>query len=243
MALTFYWSCESATFGSQDYSAGDSTPTANGASISGTQAFVGSNSVYSDDFGSYYAFDDGSIFDISEGSFGIATYITAQNDSEILMIVDASETNNHVRLKATGGDGSLAWELEIEQNLESSASVTTDYNTGDYDTWYYAVCRVHESNQDIRIEIYSAAGTLLGSAENLSTASGAFPAAADLDQIRIGSVGAGNSDMYLDNVIFDDDYSGPIEDYHDIDDYVDYEASGGGSAPVAGSLGLMGVGI
>ena len=70
MALTFFWRCESTTFsGTDDYSAGDDTPTSTGApAISSTQAFVGTNSIFVDAVGENYNFASTSIWTDAPGS-------------------------------------------------------------------------------------------------------------------------------------------------------------------------------
>ena len=225
MALTFFWRAEGTTFsGTDDYSAGDSTPTANGATISSTQAFVGANSIFVNTNGQNYEFDSASIYIDAAGSAAFSFYVptgqwTAGNTA--LMFDDASVAANRVRVDLSGITGAGG----VTLNVSSSAVGQTNIATGDLalaeGNWYSVVIRWHVVNLDARVEVYNAAGALIGSAENLSLTSGLLTSAL-IDIMAIGDVGGGGGDMYIDNILVANDYSEALEDNLDITSYTDY---------------------
>lgn len=219
MALTFFWRCEGTTFsGTDDYSAGDDTPTANGGIVlSSTQARVGTNSIFAEEFTKYYAFDSASIFDSTEGSCGFSIYFNTVNSGSILMqFTDASEGDNRIRITVSGTDINL----EIGKVFETSVNVATSGVSLTTGVWYGIVARWGSTAEDAAIEVYNASNTLIDSTENTSVGSAVWNT--DIDTIHIGDEGAASPDAYIDNVFVADTYAEPIESNFTITSYTNY---------------------
>ena len=222
MALTFFWRCESATFsGTDDHSAGDSTPTATGTPDYTTPSFVGTNSLYS--IGTeYVTFDSASIYLEAAGSAAFSFYIADWNtDVELLGFHDASVANNHIKVSVSGtgvADGEIG--LYIRKSGSVNTSIVTTSANLSTSTWYSCVIRWSDTADDVKIEVYNAAGTLLDSAENLSVGD-AFSGL--IDEFRVGNVSAsGSFNVNIDNVMVANDYNEPLEDNLDITSYTLY---------------------
>lgn len=222
MSLTFFWRCESTTFsGTDDYSAGDNTPTANGGVVlSNTQARVGTNSIYAEEFTKYFAFDLASIFDITEFAFGFSVYFESVNSGAILaQFTDASEGDNRIRVSVSGDEINV----EVSKQFETAVNITTtgvNLTTGG---WYGIIVRGSSTNQDIRLEVYNASDTLIEAVENTSTGSAAWPSGL-VDTLHLGDEGAASPAAYLDNIFLADAYDEPIEDNFTISAYGNYVA-------------------
>jgi len=219
--ITFFWTCESTTLGGGDYSAGDTTATANGApEISSTYARAGTNSVRINNIGENYQFDVASDIYAEEGSFACSIYLATWDQSLVIRIDDADVGGNYVYITLVDPD-----EIKLELSTDgagSNAITTTDANltTGN---WYGIVARWNKSAGDMRLEIYDANGDLQGTpVEDLGINSNYFPVMADIDRLRVGDAGAGWPDLYIDNVLVSNSYDEPLEDNLAITSFSEY---------------------
>lgn len=236
MALTFFWRYENSLTldGTHDYSAGDTTALANSsAAFDSGIAFVGT---YAGDYptnNDYHYFDSASIIDVTTGydfSFGFAFYIEAWTAGGTLFhLVDSGTASNQAKLVMAGTSGSGNLQLLVERAGSASDSITLTGNNIALDTWYFAIARVDHNNTTLRIELYSAAGSLLDSVEDLAVTAGAFPLV--IDTMRTGLIVAAGANAHMDNLFVADAYAEPIEDNHDITSYTEY-----GGAPADTSL-------
>jgi len=215
--ITFFWTCESTTFDADDYSVGDDTPTVTAsASISSTQARAGTNSVKVPLVGSYYWFTEADdIGVVAEGSIGFSVYGTADlADLQGIWcgLFDGDTPNTRIRVSMPTADGNVAF--DIGENGEGNTQVITTGAPVSAGAWFGIVFRWHESNQDMRLEVYNAAGTLVDSAENLSVGATSWPTDTPIDRLFVGDIGgADNADFYVDNVFASSNYNEPLQDF------------------------------
>lgn len=223
MALTFFWRAENSTTldGTHDYSAGDTTATANNAiEFSSAQAAVGTYSILANQGVEYYWFDSASIFSVSQGSAGFWFRITSFTAGATLMdFYDASEVGSSIYVETTGTDELRMRISRVGQGVTDIATTTANIAV---DTWYFCVIRWHESNQDGRIEVYNSSMALLDSNENLSVTSTHFPLNANVDRFLLGDINNNNPNAYIDNIFVADTYSEPLEDNATITSYTQY---------------------
>ena len=227
MALTFLWTCQSTTFdGTDDYSAGDSTPTAVSSPVlSAAKSHPpGGRSIKSDPDG-YYEFDSASIYIETDGACAFNFNIPDWNTAEVLKFVNSAAANDHliVSLSGTGvADGG------ISVNLRQAGIAQITVATGDIglsiDTLYSIILRYSSTNEDLRVEVYDDNEVLIGSAENLATGSGPWPGT--INRMLVGdTAGSDSFTSYVGHIMVANSYSEPLEDNLRIPTYADYEVA------------------
>jgi hypothetical protein len=243
MALKFFWRCESNPLdGTNDYTAGDGTPSLNNASIGSTQFKVGSNSLMLTGASSHAIFDISSqdLCAGAEGAYGFWARVgTWQAGAHLLSVYNGGAPNDHITVSLSGTD-----ELEFRYRTaagDNTACTTNDVNvaTG---TWYFVVCRWHFANSDMRIEVYDSAGALIGTPDNydnLAAFGGPGPATAYTD-LQVGAqTGANIATSYMDSVMIADTYAEPLEDYLAYTSYTQVGGGGSSAAPLAAAYYAM----
>lgn len=230
-APTWFWRCEGTTFdGTHDHANGsaDSTATINGsASLSSTAARVGTNGCLSSPGSSdQFRFDTSTdMVDRLVGSLAFSLRLdTAPTGARGIVLVAGTDGNFVVQIV---GD-----EVRVYNNLEGTGEdnlITADANLAE-DVWYGVVFRWDQPNDLRRIEIYDAAGSLVGTPAEEATA---WTAAANLvnsDGLRIGNTTGDDGNIHIDNFFIADSYAEPLEDFLDIASFTDYGGGGGSSA-------------
>lgn len=188
--ILFFWTCESATLGDDDYSAGDTTGTLNSAAeINATAAKVGTNGLYVPTGSDYYSFDilSNDIFASAQGRIGFwwKYYITTWEDNAMLFTVNGTEdlailTKNGDELRVTWG--ASAW-------TSTSASLVVD-------TWYFVEVVYNTDTDSMRV--------LIDGSEIISSTATAFAPLNTPVALRIGSFNGGYQ-YYIDNFMISSD--------------------------------------
>jgi len=226
--LTFFWTCESETFDAvDDYSAGDSTPTAfSNATVNSDVVFVGSNSIDTVDDTSYYHLDvtNGDIIDNAEGCMAAAFYIEENwiDAGGVLRAYDVSASGNRYQLTLEGDSGSGGLRFTTGNTGWGSVNVVTGPLGLLEGNWYIGVARWDVSNTTIKVEIYDSSGVLLGENEDAAVPSNYFPPANDIDRFVIGNEGGGGVVMHLDSVMASSNYDEPLQAYAGITSYLNF---------------------
>jgi hypothetical protein len=239
MALRFFWRCESTTLdGTDDYSASDTTATANGAvSLDAGASRVGTNGILVGGGGQHYRFDNTTIGNdlTTEGSMAFSYRVTANPAglADFGVILRGAGSNDYFKTRIvnsyTGDAGTVRFVTrssdtggaEVSLNPSSGANALADA------TWYGVVVRWDQVNSLRRLEVYDSAGALIEAVENTS----AFVAPISFTSstgIRIGEDSGFAVTAHIDNVFIADAYDEPLEDYLDITSYTEYGGGGGG---------------
>lgn len=229
MTAKFFWRAEGSTLdGVHDFSAGDTTATANGAvAISAAQAFRGTNSVFSQTAGDYYSFAIAppDLWDDAAWSIGFAFRFEAwAADALFFRLTDVSATNNQVHVVTIGSSGSGNIRLRIGQTGGAETDITLTGNQIALSTWYGCVCRGQRANQLGRIELYNASQALIDSAENLAVPLGHFPLNSQIDELRIGLQTLA-PDVHIDQVVIGSSYADPAETWLGYSSYTQISGS------------------
>lgn len=135
--IVFSWTAESTTFGEDDYSAGDSTPTATGSGlgINSTAAIVGSNGIYIPTSGSrYYSFSVSSN-DIAPAAGRIGFWYTNTNTTTMTPIYWMLTTADRADLRIIDDELSFSWR---DGNV-SRTGCTTTTNAFPYGTHFIEI--------------------------------------------------------------------------------------------------------
>lgn len=210
-AGTFFWTCDALTFGANDVSAGDTTPTANNSmAISATSPLVGGNSCLTGgtNASSYFIFDSASIAAIGEGAFAawarwetlpsataigkpLGAYNSGGNDNAAL----TTDSTNHARL-ALRGSGSAST-LSIASSAFSAA------------TTYFIVSAYDIAGDRRFVSIYNSSCTLIETISDSSTDLASF-GPTSLNQIRVGNSSSATGVLRVDNIVWASDYDDPV---------------------------------
>lgn len=237
MALDkFYWRCEGTTLdGTHDFTAGDSTAVLNStAAINADGALVGTNGLDCPSSNDYAQFvvSAGDIIGSSEGSLAFKFRIVAHAPAQTLFrAYNSASINSHIKVASIGTDDATGREIEFRIRRTGGANVAISTTAADLalNTEYAALARWHETNGDMRLEIYNADGSLRTSVENLASG---FQSPTSIDTLLFGvSEGVGSPDYHLDNLMISSTYGEPLEDNLDIDSYTNYGGGGGGVTP------------
>lgn len=230
MALKFFWRCEGTTLdGTHDYSAGDTTATlTSGAAINTDAARIGTNGLDCPTIGDYasFAISSGDLISQSVGALAFSFRLVAFLPSNSLFQAKNSANSSQITVQMIGTDDATGRELQFRIRLHGGIdkSVGTTAANLALNTWYAVVCRWDEPANDMRIEVYDAAGSLITAVEDLATN---FDQPTGLDSLRIGeTLNFGSSDFHIDNVFIADTYAEPLENFLDITSYTEYGASG-----------------
>jgi len=211
--LTFKWGCESTSFTSDDYSAGDNTPTAGGATLSSAWAKVGTSSVLVDGVGRDFEFDYANIIAISEGSMACWYRHISGGTEGIILNAHGVVSSNRIQL-ATSPSGAFQFNIRGSTNNYVTASgVTIQPNTT-----YGLVARWNASTMMRRLEVYDENLNLLTSAEITNE----FPTLDPLTLFHVGDVGGyGGGPYYIDQPMVSSKYETPLQLYLNAPSYND----------------------
>ena len=228
MALMFYWRCEGTTLdGTHDYSAGDTTASANNSvSISATAAKLGSNGLLADAVNEWYSFSSASIVTIDQGSVGFwlqwKTGVPAVGDVTGLRIRELAN-NNAIQIKYTTSN---EVQLDIAKDGVGSITLNTTAANCAVDNWYFITISWHLSADKRRIRVYNSSGTLINAAEDTSTDLATNTPSA-LDTIQIGNPDSSHANqIWIDNIFVGSEYA-DADDFltnRDITSYTSYSA-------------------
>lgn len=236
-AATFFWRAEGTTLDStHDFSAGDTTATANGGvSITGTAAKVGSNGILTTNASDWYEFSPTSIATTGQGVIGgwiqFKTAVPGTNQGGPIALRNSANSSDVIAIgyDTNGGNNDLRGFLQ--RNGGSSLTLTTTACGFVADTWYFVVFRWNISADDRKIECYDSSGNLIDSAEDLSTdLSNVEPTA--IDEMRVGNPATNANPIWVDNVFVSQTYAEPIENFKSITSYQSAYTSG----PTAGTF-------
>jgi hypothetical protein len=111
--IVFFWTAESTTFGDDDYSAGDNTPSANGSglTINSTAGIIGTNGIFTTTSGGrFYSFSVGTgtsrIFPAS-GRMGF--WLNNPNTTKVTPVYFQIDSSNRGQLDIENNDVSVYW--------------------------------------------------------------------------------------------------------------------------------------
>ena len=260
MALKFFWTCDSTTFDSDDYSAGDSTPSVlNTVSIDGSAARVGSAGILLESGTSgTYGFALGGLVTSalmdSTGStrctdlvcsVGLSMYINGSKTDTTGVIegfvLQGNDTSNQFGLLTnSSGAGSLGLTLR-GTGTGLATIVLTDSNVT-VDAWHGIVARVDIPNDKMQLELYNASGSLVEMVDQTQIGSpdlAEYAPYLDSDAsngLRLGKATQAHV-TYIDNVFVGNAFDDPIQNYFTISSYSQYGVSG--IAPKAGFYRML----
>lgn len=233
-ANLFFTRCESDTLdGTHDHSVGDTSATGvNTPTYSSAAAKIGTNGCENTANGAHNEFtvstDD--IIQRDEGSVGLwvqfpTTWITGQ----LVFVANGASANDNIRIETVGTDDATGREFLFRHRVAGISNFTVSTNDVDVQlaTWYFVVIRWDEAADDRRLEVYNTSLSLVGTpAQDLTTVFGQQTGAFTL--MEFGDTAVHNRDVYIDNVMIDDDYSATLETKGNISSYTNY--SGGGAS-------------
>ena len=238
MALRFFWRCEGTTLdGTHDYSASDTTATANGSvSIDAAAARVGSNGILVAAGGQHYRFDNTTIGNdlTTEGSMAFSFRVTANPAglSDFGVKLRGAGSNDYFQTRIvnsyTGNAGQIRFVTKSSDTGGTEVSLTPSSagNALEDAVWYGVVVRWDQVASLRRLEIYDVDGVLIEAVDNTS----GFVAPISFTSttgIRIGEDSGFAVTAHIDNVFIADAYDEPLEDFLDITSYTEYGAAGG----------------
>ncbi len=226
MAVTFFWRCESeALDATHDYSAGDTTATANGAvGISATGAKVGSNGIVTTNAADYYLLDSASIVTIDQGCFGFwIQWKTAMPG--IGLVTGMSILDSATGFQAIQVQVATVPEDELRLQIKSGANISylpTSAAGLSINNWYFVKCAWHLSQDKRLIAVYDSTLTLVEPAtEDTSTDLSTF-IPTSVDTIRIGNPSSDVNPIWMDVVMFGSSYTDPLQDYATYSSYTQF---------------------
>jgi hypothetical protein len=204
MAISFFSRCEGTTLSATDDLPGSDTSAAlNGtAAINGTAALAGANGLQILAAGDTYRVDsETGIIDRMVGSLAFLFRVQTWANGASLCYVRGSSFDQNFMVLMLGSSGSGNLRFRINDQGAGQTTLDLSGNAIALNTTYYADISWDIAANDRRIRLYDfAGGTLLDSAEDLTTA---LTAPADLvgtDGVRLGeSAGIGSPAYYLDN--------------------------------------------
>lgn len=226
MSLLFFWRCEGTTLdGTHDFTAGDTSATANGsATISAVSPLIGSNSILTAGSASHFRFDSGSIIAAAEGSLSLSFRITTWVANGTLFTIFGSSTDNFIQVLMTGTD-ELRFQIGSATGPTDISLDTTAANiaTG---TDYRLIVRWQDSTNSRYIGVFNSSDALISETEDTTTNWVVPTELSGSDRARFGDTGGALSVFRLDNIAIADDYAEPLEDFFQITSYTDYGAAG-----------------
>jgi hypothetical protein len=227
MALTFFWRCEATTLAGDDYSAGDTTATASGTpTIAAGGARVGTNGIVTTDASDWYYFDPTSIAatDVGSAAFSIQfpSSVPGSGYDYGISIIDAGGTN-YLKTRTAGAASGFGFR---SAKAGVTNTVSTTGITIDAATWYGVVIRWDFPNDLMRIEVYDAAGSLLGYAEDSASDTSDYEPTGPFASfgLRIGNLSTQTNVVYIDNVFVSDAYAEPLQNNLTITAYSSYDS-------------------
>lgn len=241
MALTFFWRCEATTLdGTDDFSAGDTTATANNTpAISATGARIGTNGLVFDAVSERYDFNPASIWNRLTGSAAFSFQFPSAIPSagQIFLFIRANASANDNISVEIGASQELT--LRIRNSTGTNVTLTTTAVNLTAGNWYSVVIRWDQPNNDRSISVYNSSDVLIETVSDTTTAYDAPTALDATNGFRLGDSSGSIGTLYIDNVFVADSYSEPLENNLSITSYTSYN-SGGAAAPKR--MLLLGVG-
>ena len=242
MAVTFFWRCEGTTLsGTDDLPGADTSATANNSpAISATAALIGSNGVLIDAAGESYLLDsEAGIINRLTGSVAFWFRPQAWANGAGIWRAEGSSFDQNLGIMMTGTD-----ELRFVVNLEGTqANLDTTAANIAVDTTYFVTASWDQPNNDRRIRVYDASGSLIQEVEDTATA---YTAPTDLvgtDTFYVGeSAGVGSPAYYIDNIFVGSAYA-DADAFLTNRSITSYTQYGGGAAPAGKYQRPIGRGI
>lgn len=243
MALRFFWRCEGTTLsGTDDYSIGDTSATANGtpgASIDPAAALVGSNGILVTAGNNHFRFDNtagaSQIVDRSAGAVAFWFRIDTNPAALLpLFMVRGANANDYIAFYANTGFNTSTGVCRLQYRSTDTGGATVNViatGTGlAEDTTYFGIIAWDQPNSLAGIWIYDSGGSLLQSA----TSSAAIVAPLDLNLntgLRIGESTGSSVTCHIDNVFIGDAYADK-DTFLTNRSITSYTAYGGGGASI-----------
>lgn len=234
MALTLFSRMEGETLdGTDDYSAADTTWTlASLAAFNTSGVKLGTNGLNCPSGDDYATLAAASIVSPSAGCVGF--WVRPQTWSDGTWLLNLQGTAGGDRINIELGNASEVYFRHVAAGDHNVLINTTaaGLTTGN---WYWLQCKWSSSQDDMRLEVYNAGGTLLEAVQNLSAGIGVAPA--DIAQINIGTQGT-SMQLDVDNLFAGSAYADDFFAKRNITSYTQYA----GSTTPAGRGALLGVG-
>jgi hypothetical protein len=202
--ITFWWRCETSTLTTGDYSAGDTTAALNGANLSTDANKTGTNGLLCQTGeNAYFEISSGDLASIIVGSAAVWFKLAAAPAGNIIWMLNTStgaDGQIFLQAQATGELRFNIWNGTSDQQLVTNGAGLT---TG---AWYFAVARWDTDNNKRFVAVYNASGTLLASAEDLST--DITPPVASFVRLYLGDTEGTSQYLYIDQIFgLSTDYS------------------------------------
>lgn len=237
MSLKFFWRCDSDPLdGTDDFSAGDTTPTAQGTpSLDAGAANIGSTGILFTAGNTHYRFDTASIANRQTGALAFWFRIpTAPGAIAVLAMMRGISASDYVFIAVNGTVGSGTGELRFSSRSTDTGggaevTITTSGANLTTNTWYFCVIQWDDGADSRRVAVYDASGALID--ETIDA--GAWVAPLDLTLstgIRIGEAAGVSMTGHIDNVFIGDAYAdGDVfVTNRNITSYTSYSTGGGG---------------
>lgn len=205
-ALTFYWRAEGTTLdATDDENVNNPTETAGSygtPAINSSAGMVGTNGIDISTIGEGYTFQSTATnLTVASGAIGFYfRYSTADPSIVLRLFSNSGSSNDYIRVRLlTSGGNHLQFQIKesggpSEVSLDCTGVLSSS-------TVYFVIFKWDQSASDRRCEIYNASGTLVDSAEDLTTGwtspATSYPVTAGLD---FGEGGAGFPAYHLDNI-------------------------------------------
>ena len=211
------WSSPTYTLdGTDEYSGGDTTCTANSSFAPSADAVKsGTNGFDVPSSSDYCTFDpnQNEMINQAEGALGFWFYVNTWDNNAFIFKIDWDDNDDIMNCALSTND-------ELSCRYESDGSginIVTDGASLTTGNWYFGVYKWDPANDIAWVYVYNSAGTLIDSA------SGDPPAAIDdtdgSEWFWLGNNSAETADIYIDQFIASDDYDRDIHALRDIDDY------------------------
>ena len=131
--VVFFWTAESTTFGEDDYSAGDNTPTATGSglAINSTAGIIGTNGIFTSTSGSRYYSLSVSSNDILPSSGRMGFWLNNPNTTKVTPVYFQIDSSNKGQLDIENNDVSVYW--RYQNSTEGTCASNSDViSTGEH---------------------------------------------------------------------------------------------------------------
>lgn len=234
--LTFFWRAEGTTLDpTDDFSAGDTTATANNSpAISATGARVGSNGMVFDGVSERYDFNPASILTPGEGAVGgwfQFPSVFPGTGSANVFLVRGTNSNDYVRITTQSVVSERRLTFVIRNNGGSDLTLQMSAGNLTAGNWYFFVGRWNSSIDYRSIAAYDTTMTLVNETiDNTTDFTANVPADfASTSGLRLGDTTGTTGTLYIDNVFAASNYDEPIQDNATITSYTAYDAGGGTS--------------
>ncbi len=188
--ILYFWRCEGATLGDDDYSAGDTTGTLNSsAELNTTAAHVGTNGLYVPSGNDYYSFDisNEDIFDATSGSIGFWWYYYTATWADYATLFHVDGATDFYLATYGGSELKVYWDTVSWTTAEASLAVAN---------WYFIEVAYDADTDLMQVRV--------NGSDVLDSTAKAFSALSSPATLRWGSYNGGYQ-FYLDNAMISDD--------------------------------------